>query len=80
MSGHGLGVFVICPLEACTGSFVCTSGVGTMPKHNMQHNVQSGYLGLETDRISCLEFYFLSNFIFGQRINTANYNPMHVLL
>lgn len=32
MSGHGLGVFVICPLEACAGSFVCMSGAGTMQK------------------------------------------------
>lgn len=49
MSGHGLGVFVICPLEAFAGSFVCASGVVTMPNYNMRHNVQSGYLRLGTD-------------------------------
>lgn len=47
MSGPGLGVFVICPLEACTGSFVLASGVGTFSKHNM--SAQSGHLRLRTD-------------------------------
>lgn len=55
MSGPGLGVFVICPLEGCAGSFVFASGVATFSQHNM--SVQSGHLGLRTDtRFSCLDF------------------------
>lgn len=47
MSGHGLGVFVICPLEAYTTSFVCASGVGTISNHNIP--MQPGNLGLLTE-------------------------------
>lgn len=47
MSGHGLGVFVICPLEACASSFVCMSGAGTMQNHNM--SLQSEHLRLGPD-------------------------------
>lgn len=58
MSGHGLGVFVICPLEACAGSFVCMSGAGTMQNHNMSS--QSGHLRLGPDTFfSCLGFFML---------------------
>lgn len=57
MSGHGLGVFVICPLEACAGSFVCMSGAGTMQNHNMSS--QSGHLRLGPDTFfSCLGFFY----------------------
>lgn len=38
MSGHGLGVFVICPLEARIGSFVWVSGMGTMSQYTMCFN------------------------------------------
>lgn len=63
MSGPGLGVFVICPLEGCAGSFVFASGVATFSQHNM--SVQSGHLGLRTDTgFSCLDFgTILSAFI-----------------
>lgn len=61
MSGHGLGVFVICPLEAYTTSFVCASGVGTISNHNIP--MQSGHLGLLTEDfmsgglyLKCLNF------------------------
>lgn len=47
MSGHGLGVFVIWPLEACAGSFVCMSGIGTMQNYNM--SLQSGHLWFGPD-------------------------------
>lgn len=63
MSGPGLGVFVICPLEGCTGSFVFASGVATFSQNNM--SVPSGRRGLRTDTgFSCLGFgTILSEFI-----------------
>lgn len=62
MSGHGLGVFVICPLEACAGSFVCMSGAGTMQNHNM--SLQSGHLRLGPDTFFHVWVLLMLLFIF----------------
>lgn len=62
MSGHGLGVFVICPLEACTGSFVCMSGAGTMQNHNM--SLQSGHRRLGPNTFFHVWVLFMLLFIF----------------
>lgn len=63
MSGHGLGVFVICPLEACAGSFVCMSDAGTMQNHNM--SLQLGHLRLGPDTFfSCLGLFYAIIYLF----------------
>lgn len=58
MSGSGLRVFVICPLEGCIGSFVFTSGVATFSQHNIFMHFRLNDPNSETCKINIKSFFF----------------------